>query len=362
MGPATSVTRVTDQGIWIESDAPLAGTPEWSIPFRLVQAVAAGEAANLGSVSPRLASNLATIRDIYAAWIDGHRVPLSFEPSPTCPAPHSGVSLFFSCGVDSFYSLIKHQDEIENLVLVHGFDVPLAESTTFGLVEAQARDVARLFGKRLIVVRTNSHWEQPKIPCGWIMYFGALLAAVAHALAPNHGKVYIPSGSSYADMKPAGSHPLLDPLWSSEMVQIVHDDPKARIDKLRILIQYPEVMARLRVCWEFNGQYNCGLCEKCIRTMLALRALGIDRCAAFPDTLTPELVRQQRLSDSSVVFWRELLDPGLPPALYAAVRSAIHSYDTGMPPRTGTWKREVKRCLFAIRQSARVLISVADRS
>ena len=75
MGPATSVTRVTDQGIWIESDAPLAGTPEWSIPFRLVQAVAAGEAANLGSVSPRLAGNLATIRDIYAAWIDGHQIP-----------------------------------------------------------------------------------------------------------------------------------------------------------------------------------------------------------------------------------------------------------------------------------------------
>ena len=69
MGPATSVTRVTDQGIWIESDVPLADTLQWSIPLRLVRAVAVGEALVLGGVSPRLASNLATIRDIYAAWI-----------------------------------------------------------------------------------------------------------------------------------------------------------------------------------------------------------------------------------------------------------------------------------------------------
>ena len=60
------MNRVTDQGIWIESDVPLADTAQWSIPLRLVKAVAAGEAAELGVVSPLLASNLETIRDIYA--------------------------------------------------------------------------------------------------------------------------------------------------------------------------------------------------------------------------------------------------------------------------------------------------------
>lgn len=362
MGPATSVTRVTDQGIWIESDVPLADTLQWSIPLRLVRAVAVGEALVLGGVSPRLASNLATIRDIYAAWIAGHEIPLSFERSSDAAAPHSGVSLFFACGVDSFYSLVKHRDEIDNLILVHGFDVPVADTTTFALVEAQARDVARLFGKRLILARTNLHWERPEMPCGWGRYHGAALAAVALALAPNHGKVYIASSYSYADLHPWGSHPLLDPLWSTEAVQIVHDDLETRIDKLRLLVQYPEVLARLRVCWQNVGKYNCGCCEKCIRTMLALRALGVDHCAVFPDTLTPELVRQQELNDDAVLYWRELLCPGLPPALYAAVQSAVHSHDAGLPPRTGTWKREVKRCLVAIRRSTRVLMSVADRS
>jgi hypothetical protein len=356
------MNRVTDRGIWIESDVPLADTPQWSIPLRLVKAVAKGEAANLGSVSPLLASNLETIRDIYAAWIDGgHQVPLNFQPSPDGAPAASGVSLFFSGGVDSFYSLIKHRDEVENLVLVHGFDVPLADTKTFALAEAQALEAARLFGKRLIVARTNLHFEQPAIPCSWGMYFGAALAAVAHALAPNHGKIFIASSYSFANVHPWGSHPLLDPLWSTEVVQIVFDIGATRMDKLRALVQYPEALSRLRVCWENLGEYNCGLCEKCVRTMLGLRAFGVDRCAAFPDTLTPELVRQQELDHSAALLWRELLCPGLPPSLRAAVQSAIHSYENGLPPRSGKWKRNVKRWLYAARNAGRALTSPIDR-
>src|ERR1017187_8246228 len=105
------MNRVTDLGIWIESDLPLAETADWSVPLRLMRAVSEGEAANLGSVSACLAGNLETIRDIYAAWIDGgHQIPLAFELSSDVVAPGKGVSLFFSGGVDSFYSLIKHRD------------------------------------------------------------------------------------------------------------------------------------------------------------------------------------------------------------------------------------------------------------
>ena len=96
------MNRVTDHGIWIESDVPLRATADWSIPVRLAQAIASGETANLGSVSPMLASNLETIRDIFAAWIRRHTVPLAFEPCSDLAPAASCVSLFFSCGVDSF--------------------------------------------------------------------------------------------------------------------------------------------------------------------------------------------------------------------------------------------------------------------
>jgi pyruvyl transferase EpsO len=162
------------------------------------------------------------------------------------------------------------------------------------------------------------------------MYHGAAMAAVAYALAPNHGKVYIASSNSYVDLHTWGSHPLLDPLWSTEAVQIVHDGGETRMNKLRALVQYPEAVARLRVCWRNPGSFNCGHCEKCVRTMLALRALGVERCAAFPDILTPNLVSQQNLDRYTVRIWRELLGAGLPPNLNAAVRSAMPSSIRGL--------------------------------
>jgi 7-cyano-7-deazaguanine synthase in queuosine biosynthesis len=368
------MNRVTDQGIWIESDVSLASAADWTIPLRLMWAVSEGQPANLGSASPLLAGNLETLRDIYVSWTGGHQIPITYEISSDVTAPASGVSLFFSGGVDSCYSLIKHRDEIDNLVLVHGFDVPLADTKTFALVEAQAREVARLFGKRLIVVRTNMRWERPSVlpmtnlrwewphvPCGWFMCHGAAMASVAHALAPNHGKIYIASSHSYADLHPWGSHPLLDPLWSSETVQIIHDGGELRIDKLRAVVHYPEVLARLRVCTESLGSDNCGLCEKCVRTMLGLRAMGVDRCDAFPTTLTPELVSRQALNNDSVLHWRELQRASLPPDLHAAVQAAIQNYDTGLPVRTGKWKREVKRWLYAARNAGRALMAPIDR-
>jgi hypothetical protein len=129
------------------------------------------------------------------------------------------------------------------------------------------------------------------------------------------------------------------------------------MEKSRLLAQFPEVLSRLRVCWANLGDYNCGHCEKCIRTMLGLKALGIDRCEAFPGTLTPQLVRGQKLDHSSVLFWRELLCPGLPPALRTAVLSAIHSHDAGLPPRSGKLKREINRWRFAVLHAVKALVS-----
>ena len=77
------MNRVSDQGIWIESDLPLTNTLDWSLPLHLVRAVAAGEAATLGSVSPRLASNLETIslkeNDFLRTDISLHPVAVSVE-------------------------------------------------------------------------------------------------------------------------------------------------------------------------------------------------------------------------------------------------------------------------------------------
>lgn len=96
--------------------------------------------------------------------------------------------------------------------------------------------------------------------------------------------------------------------------------------------------------------------------MVALRALGVKRCAAFPDILTPKLVRRQELNHHVLHMWQELLCPGLEPDLYAAVQAAIHCCQAGLPPPTGKLKRGIKRWLYATRNTGRALISPLNLS
>lgn len=340
-------------GLYIEADADVSAHADWVAPLALARGMAEGADVTLAEpISSRLKANLEMVQELHLAWIPGTRRVRLTAPV-TGRRPGRGVSAFFSGGVDSFHTLITHRDEIDNLILIHGFDIPLADTVTFGMAEAQAREAAALFGKRLIVVRTNMHFELP-IPFDWKWYHGPSLAAVTHALAPVHARVYIASTHSYAELHPWGSNPLIDPLWSSEGVEVIHDRGDSRLEKLRLLASHPEALARLRVCWENTGQYNCGRCEKCVRTMLVLRGLGVPSSRAFPDTLTPERVRAMELPHSAMPFWREIQTLDLPREYRDAIGSAVASLEYALPPRTGRLKREVKRGLYALRQMARV--------
>ena len=48
-----------------------------------------------------------------------------------------------------------------------------------------------------------------------------------------------------------------------------------RLEKIRAISSEPLVQRHLRVCWKNVANHlNCGRCEKCVRTMLALDACG----------------------------------------------------------------------------------------
>src|SRR5208337_2670196 len=83
-----------------------------------------------------------------------------------------------------------------------------------------------------------------------------------------------------------------DPLWSTETTTFIHYCYGiSRVEKARSLADNPLAQEYLRVCWENrNGEYNCGRCNKCIQTMLALHLAGALSKFNFPTTLTPELV------------------------------------------------------------------------
>ncbi len=125
------------------------------------------------------------------------------------------------------------------------------------------------------------------------MMHGAALAGVALALGSLIRRVTIASSATYDTIYPWGTHPLLDPLWATETIAVVHDGcEKSAIAKLHDIIGSEFVLQTLRVCPGYGPEYNCGRCNKCMRTMVDLLLAGcLERAQTFPHEIDPERLR-----------------------------------------------------------------------
>lgn len=312
----------------------------WVLPAALPAAMASGSALEIEPfISPRLLQAVPEIQDILAAWTSGNlkRVEVRARSDAGSVDRAEGVGLFFSGGADSLYSLLKNRESVSHLILVQGFDVRLAQNELFSLAQASAQKIAAEFGKQLIVVRSNVRDFSDQY-VDWGMYYGAALAMVGHALSSLVGKCIIGSGRSYADLRPWGSHPLLDPLWSSESVSFSHDGLEAsRLQKLALIATNDAALRILRVCWESDREYNCGRCEKCLRTMTELLALGrLAECPTLPHEVDSSLIRSIELIETTALYWRELEnETGLAPEIRRAISYIVSNYRLGLTPMTG---------------------------
>ena len=269
-------------------------------------------------ISPRLYHSLKWVQTIYRAWDRTlSQVEVRAPLREYIPPAGKEVGLFFSAGVDSFYSLIKNtkdhplnEDVITQLIIVHGVDIQIGKwkSDVFARMLSNAHAVAEQFGKGAIGVATNA---KDLIGWGWLAQ-GATLASVGLALEGMLRKVYIAANGSYDDLQPDSTHPLLDPLWSTEACEFIHDGLEAnRLDKIRLLAQSDIATRSLRVCWaKERPEYNCGQCAKCLRTMLGLHIAGaLEQCRTLPNTIDPELLRKiPLLYPDEFSFFQDLLD------------------------------------------------------
>jgi hypothetical protein len=337
---ALELARATLPLAWEVRGAPVAAEAEPLLAAALLLAMRRGEPLCVpGRVSPRLLEGAARIQEIFHAWDRRFRpVPIEATPAagrPRWPRPR-GVACFFSGGVDSFYTALKHADRIGALVFCEGWDPPLEDAGRRARARAAVRAAAAALGKPLVEVVTNLAAVSAPV-VRWRYYHGSALAAIALLLAPGFDRVLVPASHSYADLHPLGSHPLVDPLWSTEDVEVVHDGAEAtRSQRVARIAESSAALRWLRVCWEGpDGAQNCGRCEKCVRTMVALRLAGaLDRCATFPGVLDLEAVARLEIRTADARAYAEdnlraaqeagRRDPALAAALRACLaRSAV---------------------------------------
>jgi hypothetical protein len=280
-----------------------------------------------GAVSRRLLRGAAGVQQVLSGWYPRYRCigVETTEQTEARPNEPQGVAAFFSGGVDSFHTLAQRRDELTHLIFVHGFDLALRRRAARMRVSISAREVASTLGLGLVEASTNLR-ELGQAHVSWLeSYYGAALAAVATLLAPAFKRIYIPGGNALSQLRPAAGHPDLDPLWSNEAMQLVHDGADCdRFAKILAVVDWPLARAHLRVRYQPDALGgNCGRCRKCLWTMQVLAAAGrLEECPTFPDRLDLNLLRRYPVT---LAHQRERFQQGLTMLRYRSAEPDLQS-------------------------------------
>jgi hypothetical protein len=253
-----------------------------------------------GGISEQLYKGMHAIMHEVLSWdIDLKPIKIRADTLVADTLKPRRTASFFSGGVDSFYTYLKNKKDpaqvnrIDSFILIKGFDIeprnaPLWDSTLKNITAIAAADEIEL-----AVVQTNIQGLVEPI-LSWDYIHGGCLAAAGLFLRRAFRQIYIPSTFSVEEQVPWGSCLALDGHWSTENTTFVHDGVEAtRIDKVIWQIaESPLALEHLRVCYEnVRGSYNCGHCDKCLRTMISLYVAGaLERSKTFPHNIDPERV------------------------------------------------------------------------
>ncbi|MCG6877956.1 MAG: hypothetical protein LJE96_02180 [Deltaproteobacteria bacterium] len=282
-----------------------------------------------GPVSASLLDNLEEFQLIFSTWFPDkyhHPIDIVADVETEGTRRNHKVILSFSGGVDGAFSALNHVVrkgpikrklfDVDAILYIEGFDVNIQYDRECGNVVQRNRKLFASYPHLTFLnVRTNLKYLL-SIKRFWMSH-ACVVASVASLFRTMWGGCLLGSSHSYLHLRPWGSHPLTDRLLSSRSFEMYHDTVFKRMEKLEALFAWPEALENLKVCWEGQYRYdtlpdtNCCRCDKCVRTMLAFKALGHEIPGSFAEELTVEKVqglKNKPFDWSRLMFLNEILD------------------------------------------------------
>ena len=277
--------------LWVDVPAAYAeslsetGNP-WLLAM-LPMAASLGEDIELSlSVDALLLENIKGVLAIWREWYpELHDVQIHCPVQSYQPSKATRTAAFFSGGIDSYFTIARRMPgndfgipavgKIDDLLTVWGFDVGVHDEAQFHPLADLLAQSAAAMNLNHIIVRTNLREAGDVFKKMWgPLTFGVGLAFIGAMLEGRFGEVVLGSSYPYGNLMPWGSHPMVDVLFSTSSLGVVHDGASfTRIGKTEIVARFPEAEKSLHVC-QAAGAENCSQCEKCYRTMIALDILG----------------------------------------------------------------------------------------
>jgi len=316
-----------------------------------------------GSISEQLFIGMQAIMDEVLTWGIGLQ-RIEIKPDQVTPDQQhtTRTGTFFSGGVDSFYTFLKHKKDptkshrIDSFIFVNNsFDIDQRNKKLWEQTLKNIRAIAKEEDIELFVVKSNINSHELLAPIvSWDYIHGACLAATGLALRGGFGRIYVPSTHSTTEQIPWGSNMALDQNWSTEKITFQHDGSEVtRLDKVVLQVsKSPTALRHLRVCYKnVDGAYNCGQCDKCLRTMVNLYIAGVlDKAKTFPKKLDIELIATTptiRGKDGGIFHTENLTalkKKHLNPELQQAIATSLLN-TRGLEEET-QFQRRVKQLIF----------------
>lgn len=337
---ATACVEWEDAGripqiVAFEAGGELAGRLEPTAEAFVLAAVTAAARAGErrirvdGSICPVFTDGLRSGLALLDSWYGGSRARLKIEASGGFRAsrrPDGPAAVFLSGGVDSLFVLRRnrldfprgHRKSLSVGIHLRAFsfvDGPVDEASR-NIFERAMRSIAPIAEEEdlsLLFVESDARRLDPDRALFGLEAQSAQLAAAAHLFPGVLTSAAIAASVDVTDLVPWGTHPLLDPLYSSSRVSISHEGAGLRrVDRVAELSRWQTALESLQVCGTTPidpSLLNCGECEKCVRTMCELLAAGaLERTPAFPiREVSADAIRGLPLARPDVrTFWKDL--------------------------------------------------------
>ena len=282
----------------------------------------------------------------------------------------AGAVLTFSGGVDAGFALAVHADgqagrlnrRVDLGVLVVGSDLRHDDPRALALAQDSARRVLESYDARLAVVASN--WRQ-EFCDKWFMSFNTGFMAMLHTFSATHGAgIHATDHNFLLEMNrsPYSSHTSINHLLGNPSFPIVSTGgTHSRIERVEYLGAHPRILERLRVCFQTDaGGGNCGRCEKCVRTQLELRAVGLEEAAApaFPVPFDLDDLRHVDPRNVMVVKLFEDIYERLAPE--DPIRGEVERWLRRHRPVTPAQGRRLRKRLRRSRREVRALKAEVD--
>jgi len=269
-----------------------------------------------GTVSPKLAYNLEEVQHLlhFRAPEVVTTVEIKYGQLKPLQAAPSAVGADFSGGVDSFFTLWKHLPEnqaipdfrITHALFMLGFDIMNKDKTGYQTLFDRYQELLRVMNIELVPLETNLISFYIPITRRYFFYENVLISA-AHIFGNLFNKFMIPSSEDYRQLHPqtSTSEITTSPLLSTETLEIIHHGSAThRVKKIEAICNWEPAHTNLRVCTPEDPakiMINCSRCEKCVRTMIPIYALGkMNKFTTFEKPFR---------SNNETLWWARKFDP-----------------------------------------------------